>query len=75
MPRRTNANQHSAAALKRKRLLRIQEVIYLIGLSRSSLYQRMASREFPKPVKLGKRAVAWRARDIDRSISTRERKP
>lgn len=29
------------------------------GLSRSSLYAMMDKGEFPRPVRIGKRAVAW----------------
>ncbi|NDR59199.1 AlpA family phage regulatory protein [Pseudoruegeria sp. M32A2M] len=42
----------------------------MTGLSRSSIYSKMDPRspqhdpEFPKPVRLGKRAVAWRESDI-----------
>jgi len=42
----------------------------MTGLSRSSIYAKMDARnphydpEFPKPVRLGKRAVAWRESEI-----------
>ncbi|RYH06098.1 AlpA family transcriptional regulator [Tropicimonas sp. IMCC6043] len=42
----------------------------MTGLSRSSIYAKMDPRsphhdpDFPKPVRLGKRAVAWRESDI-----------
>ncbi len=29
------------------------------GLSRSSLYAMMDAGEFPRPIRIGKRAVAW----------------
>jgi prophage regulatory protein len=38
------------------RLLRLQEVREATGLSRSSIY---ADPQFPRPVKIGPRAVAW----------------
>ncbi len=55
--------------------LRIQAVIRVTGLSRSTLYRLIADETFPRPVKLGPRAVAWRRSDIDawgeaRSIAT-----
>jgi prophage regulatory protein len=40
------------------------EVERITGLSRSTLYAMMADGSFPKPVKLGKRAVGWREADI-----------
>jgi len=36
----------------------------LIPISRSAWYLGIAEGRFPQPVKLGKRAVAWRATDI-----------
>jgi prophage regulatory protein len=55
--------------------LRIQAVIHVTGLSRSTLYRLMADERFPRPVRLGPRAVAWRRSDIDawgeaRSVAT-----
>lgn len=46
------------------KILRRSSVEELIGLSRSSIYAMMANNEFPKPVKLGRRAVGWREEDI-----------
>lgn len=41
------------------RVLRLPSVIALVGLSRSSIYDMMDKGEFPRPVRIGKRAVAW----------------
>ena len=41
------------------------------GLSRSSLYRLAASGEFPRPIKLGPRAVGWRADEIAAWIEQR----
>lgn len=46
------------------RLLRRPDVQNVTGLSRSTLYAMIAEGTFPKPVRLGKRAVGWRASDI-----------
>ncbi len=40
-------------------ILRLPEVKARTGLSRSSIYLRMANNEFPRPVSLGGRAVGW----------------
>ena len=55
--------------------LRIQAVVRVTGLSRSTLYRLIADEAFPRPVRLGPRAVAWRRSDIEawgkaRSIAT-----
>ena len=42
-----------------KKIYRLPEVMTMTGLSRSSIYLRISANEFPKPVKLGRRAVGW----------------
>lgn len=39
--------------------LRLPAVIERTGLSRSTIYDRIQKGLFPKPIKLGERAVAW----------------
>ncbi|RYG92283.1 AlpA family transcriptional regulator [Loktanella sp. IMCC34160] len=40
------------------------------GLSRSSIYAAMKDGTFPKPVQIGKRAVAWSEADIAEWIAS-----
>jgi prophage regulatory protein len=40
-------------------LIRIKEVIKMIGLSRSSIYSGINNGTFPRPIKLSSRSVAW----------------
>ena len=42
-----------------KKIYRLPEVMSLTGLSRSSIYLRISVQEFPKPLKIGRRAVGW----------------
>ena len=39
------------------------------GLSRSTIYSRVADGSFPKPVNLGGRAIGWLAAEIDAWIA------
>ena len=55
------------------RILRRPEVEEWTGLSRSTIYAMMAEGAFPKPVKLGKRAVGWPARTVADWIDSRAR--
>ena len=50
------------------RLLRLDAVKELTGLSRSTIY---ADANFPKPVKIGERAVAWVEHEIKDWVSAR----
>ena len=53
------------------RLLRILSVIAIVGKSRTSIYTAIKDGDFPKPVSIGKRAVAWRAEDIETWVRDR----
>ena len=52
-------------------LLRRQQVIDRVGLSRSSLYSYMSRNLFPRPIKIGVRAVAWSETAINDWIAGR----
>ena len=54
------------------KMLRRPAVQDITGLSRSTIYYMMASGEFPKPIRIGRRAVAWRESDIADWLSGRE---
>jgi prophage regulatory protein len=42
-----------------KKIYRLPDVMSMTGLSRSSIYLRVSTNEFPKPIKIGRRAVGW----------------
>lgn len=57
-------------------LLRIDTVMRLTGLrSRTSVYALVRAGELPPPVKIGRRASAWRAEDVVRFIDSRQVDP
>lgn len=45
-------------------ILRRNDVERATGLPRSTLYAKIASGDFPKPIRLGVRAVGWLEQDI-----------
>ena len=45
--------------------VRMAAVVRMTGLGRSTIYRLMAEDKFPSPVRLAKRAVAWRRIDLD----------
>lgn len=45
--------------------LRIRHVIRMTGLGRTTIYRMVAEKRFPRPVRLGTRAVAWRREDLE----------
>ena len=48
-----------------KQLIKISEVIHRTAKSRSAIYLEVSRKRFPAPHKIGDRAVAWLASDID----------
>ncbi len=67
MDDRTPARPPQAAEVASAPLfLRIGDVMRLTGLGRSTIYRLMAAGEFPQPVRLTRRLVAWRRADVER---------
>lgn len=53
-------------------LLRLPQVLQLIPLKKSAVYAEMARGNFPRPVRIGQKAVAWRTSSISAYINSRE---
>jgi len=45
-------------------IIRLPQVIARTGLSRSSIYAKIAIGQFPEPVRLGSRSVGWLEREV-----------
>jgi prophage regulatory protein len=56
-------------------LRKIKDVRSVTALSRTELYRRIRAGQFPKPVAIGLRAVAWRDSDVQAWIAARSPKP
>ena len=54
----------SDSSLHSHRLLRINQVLAIVPISRSSWWEGCRTGRYPKPIKLGPRTTAWRAEDI-----------
>jgi prophage regulatory protein len=52
-------------------ILRLPAVKALTGLSRSTIYNRIAEGTFPRPLPLGPRSVGWLSNELDAWISQR----
>ena len=51
-------------SIQPKRLLRINHVLALVPVGRSSWWEGCRTGRYPKPIKLGPRTTVWRAEDI-----------
>jgi prophage regulatory protein len=54
-----------------QRLLRRPHVSEMTGLPRTTLYAAIAEGRFPAPVRIGRRAVAWREADVLQWLASR----
>ena len=50
--------------IESNRVIRLREVKNMTGLSKASIYVKMKSENFPKPIKISSRAVAWPEKEI-----------
>ena len=51
--------------------MRLNAVKECCGLSRSSIYKYIQDGKFPKPIRLGERAVGWLESEIENFLSQR----
>lgn len=61
-----SGRQNSHLILEPSPLLRRREVLALLRISTSCLYAGMAKGVYPRPIQIGRRAVAWKREDIER---------
>lgn len=65
---------HSVRIMTTKaHFLRLKAVMEITGFSRTTVYRLMSKGLFPKSVKLGERAIAWRPDEIQAWVDGRER--
>lgn len=55
----------------RERLLRIDDVCFMTGLGRSTIYAKVKAGDFPSAVQLHGASVAWRETQVDAWIAAR----
>lgn len=54
-----------------KQILRLDDVIKKVGLSRSSIFKMIDANSFPQSISLNERAIGWLASEIDDWIDSR----
>ena len=54
------------------RVIRLQEVCDIVGLSRATLYRMMRESRFPRQIKLSQQAVGWRLEAVLLWLQERE---
>ncbi len=64
---------HHGINAKPARLLRRKDVENAVGLKRSSIYELMKKGEFPRPIRIGQKAVGWLEHEVDDWLNERVR--
>lgn len=54
-------------------ILRLPQVMAATGLRRTSIYRLQGEGQFPKAIRLGARAVGWKASELQSWIDQRHR--
>lgn len=54
-----------------RKLFREEEVLLQFGFSRSAMRRAIAEGNFPRPIRLGRRAIAWVDEDLDKWVEAR----
>ncbi|GAJ29358.1 AlpA family transcriptional regulator [Acidomonas methanolica] len=62
---------HQTAFPSERRVLRRSEVEVKTGFKRAHIYKLVKAGTFPKPIRIGIRAVGWDSDEIDRWITAR----
>ncbi|ARK94263.1 helix-turn-helix transcriptional regulator [Burkholderia pseudomallei] len=67
--------QFQATAIQPRRIVRMPALLERVGLSESEVRRRIKAGTFPRPVKLGPRAIGFVVADVDawlEALTTRE---
>jgi prophage regulatory protein len=56
-----------------EKILRKPEVLARVGIKNSTLYAWIAQGSFPRPLRIGSRAVGWQESQIDKWIEQKAR--
>ena len=61
-------------AIVQRQILRLKDVVELVGLSKTTIWRRMRAGEFPPALRLGgpqTRAVGWKVTDVEAWLEQR----
>ena len=53
------------------RILRVQDVLRQLGISKTALYNMLAAGDFPKQIRMGPKSVGWLAHEVDAWLAAR----
>ena len=54
------------------KILRMRDVLEMVGVSRTTVWRQVKAGNFPAPIRLSPRSVGWRQSDIEEWIASRD---
>jgi len=54
------------------RVIRVKELLKVLGIHRQTLYLWMKSGNFPRPIKLAPKCIGWRESTVEKWLQDRE---
>ena len=69
MNNKAAGNPYKNNLLNEASFLRLDQILKLIPIGKTTWWNGVKSGRFPKPVKLGTRITAWKAEDINKLIN------
>jgi len=63
--------QHQPEWQEGYKLINLDQVMDLTGMTRSPIYSLMAAQKFPRPIKIGKHRVAWILQEVQQYLNER----
>lgn len=54
-------------------LLKLKQVTDIVAMRRSAIYAMMRKGRFPRPIRIGERAVAWKRSEVEAWLASRPR--
>lgn len=72
MTTRSRSTSKAGVADTSPQFLRLGSVERFTGLARSTIFRLVALKDFPAPVRVGVRAIAWRRADLEQWSESRQ---
>ena len=68
-----NSNQELSTSYTEQHVIRIQELMQITGVSRSSIWRWVKSGDLPPPIALGPNCIGWLSAEIYKWLEDRPR--
>jgi len=64
-------NEYTKKGIEMCQIIKLNRVIEITALARSTIYQYVAEKRFPAPIKIGERSSGWILSEVENWLSDR----